>query len=78
MITDEEKIKFYNVLDKKVKEFFDEQENVDDTICSLSYEVPSFLEDMMWYFVYVYYGREQLWQNDFIDTFIKKEKNHES
>jgi hypothetical protein len=72
MITNEEKIKFYDVLDKKVTEYFNEQENVDDTICSLSYEVPDFIEDMMWYFVYINYGREQLWQNDFIDTLRKK------
>lgn len=74
MITDKEKIKFYDVLDKKVTEYFNEQENVDDTICSLSYEVPDFIEDMMWYFVYINYGREQLWQNDFIDT-LRKDKS---
>lgn len=73
MITNEEKIKFYDVLDKKVTEYFNEQENVDDTICSLSYEVPSFLEDMMWYFVYINYGRELPWHNDFIDT-LRKDK----
>lgn len=74
MITDKQKIAFYDLLDKNITEYFNEQENVDDTICSLSYEVPSFIEDMMWYFVYVYYGREQLWQNDFIDT-LRKDKS---
>ena len=74
MITDKQKIAFYDVLDKKVKECFNEQENVDDFVCNLSYEVPSFLEDMMWYFVYTNYGKEQLWHNDFIDT-LRKDKS---
>lgn len=73
MITDEQKIAFYDLLDKKVTECFNEQENVDDFVCSLSYHVPDFLEDMFWYFVYINYGREQLWQNDFIDT-LRKDK----
>ena len=57
MITNEQKIAFYDLLNKKVKEFFDEQENIDDTICDLSYTVPEVIEDMLWYFVYTNYGK---------------------
>lgn len=77
MITNEQKIAFYNLLSKKVTECFNEQENVDDFVCNLSYRVPDFIEDMMWYFVYINYGREQPWYNDFIDILNKKEKNYE-
>ena len=71
MITDKQKIAFYDLLDKKVTECFNEQENVDDFVCGLSYQVPDFIEDMMWYFVYTNYGREQPWHNEFIDTLRK-------
>lgn len=74
MITDKQKIAFYDLLDKKVTECFNEQENVDDFICNLSHQVPDFIEDMMWYFVYTNYGREQPWYNDFIDT-LRKDKS---
>lgn len=74
MITDEQKIAFYDLFNKKIKEFFDEQENVNNTIWDLSYIIPSVIEDMLWYFVYTNYGRENPWQNDFIDTLTKKEK----
>ena len=74
MITDEQKIAFYDLLDKKVTECFKEQENVDDFVCDLGYEMPNFLENMMWYFVYINYGREQPWHNEFIDT-LRKDKS---
>lgn len=74
MITDKQKIAFYDLLDKKVTECFNEQENVDDFVCDLSYQVPNFLEDMMWYFVYLNYGREQPWYNKFMDT-LRKDKS---
>ena len=74
MITDKQKIAFYDLLDKKVTECFEEQENVEDFVCNLSYEVPNFLENMLDYFVYLNYGKEYPWHNEFIDT-LRKDKS---
>ena len=70
MITNEEKIKFYDMLEKATREFLGGTEDIETTISDASWDFPrdaEFLEDLLWYFAFMCYGIETPWTNRFLE-----------
>lgn len=72
MLTNEQKIKFYDILMKEYLEYEKELEDVEDSLASLSYEVPQFIEEMLYFLAGIYTP----WENKFNEVYHDRMELH--
>ena len=64
-MTNEQKIKFYDILMKRYLEYENDLEDVEDSLASLSYEVPDFITEMLYFLADI----DTPWKNKFNEVY---------